>query len=202
MRPSIWLSATPSSPASVPAGASGTRVARSPPAIPEAVSVICLIGRTPSRITQKVTSASTATIAAVVRTSTVTSRRIALSTSLRVGADDDRERRVGRAHREHAVARAAGAADGVVRMLARREVRDVVYRQLRIGLVSVLRHGPVVRADRAGLVHGGDVERADRSVVVGSRRRDAARARSPAAAMRPLAGGRRAARAGATRSWS
>ena len=56
---------------------------RSPPAMPDAVAVICLIGRTPSRITQNVTSASTATIAAVAKTSTVTRRRIALSTSLR-----------------------------------------------------------------------------------------------------------------------
>ena len=51
----------------------GNAGARSPPAMPDAVAVICLIGRTPRRITQKVTSARTATIAAVVKTSTAPS---------------------------------------------------------------------------------------------------------------------------------
>ncbi len=54
--------------------------------MPLAVAVMRLIGRTPSRTTQNVTSARIATIAPVAASSTRTSREIASSTSSRVVA--------------------------------------------------------------------------------------------------------------------
>ena len=105
MRPSIWFSAVPSSAASVPETPSGTRCERSPAAMPLAVAVMRLIGRTPRRTTQNVTSARIATIAPVAASSTRTSRGDRVVDVLALRRDDERGRR-----RCRAAARARGSA--------------------------------------------------------------------------------------------
>ena len=79
---SIWLSATPSCPASVDGETSGTRRERSPLAICSAVRVICLIGRMPSRTTHQATAARSSRTMPVATASSVINRVIVSSTSV------------------------------------------------------------------------------------------------------------------------
>ena len=128
MRVSIVLSASPSSPASVPSCPTGTRCERSPAAIAVAVAVICFTGRTPRRITHQVTSPRRPSTSPVMITSTQMSRLTEASTSASesaatyvspsaAAAGEDSipgvRRRIG-ADRERFLRAIAGAVDGLI----------------------------------------------------------------------------------------